>query len=30
MAPEARQDVFYHRPAEFAALSLQAGAKDLI
>jgi hypothetical protein len=30
VAPEARQDVLYYRPAESAALSLQAGAKDLI
>jgi hypothetical protein len=30
VAPEARQDVLYYRPAESATLSLQAGAKDLI
>jgi hypothetical protein len=30
VAPEARQEIFNHRPAELAALSLQAGAEDLI
>jgi hypothetical protein len=30
MAPEARQDVLYYRPAESAALTLQAGTEDLI
>jgi hypothetical protein len=30
VAPEARQDVLNHRPAEPAALGLQAGAKDLV
>jgi hypothetical protein len=30
VAPEAREDVFNHRPAELAALYLQAGPKDLI
>jgi hypothetical protein len=30
MAPEARQDVLYYCPAESTALSLQAGAKDLV
>ena len=30
MAPEACQDVFYCRPAKFAALGLQAGAKNPI
>jgi hypothetical protein len=30
MTPEARQDVVYHRPAELAALCLQAGTEDLI
>jgi hypothetical protein len=30
MAPEARQDVLDHRPAEPTALRLQAGAKDLV
>jgi hypothetical protein len=29
VAPKTRQDVLYHRPAESATLSLQAGAKDL-
>jgi hypothetical protein len=30
MTPEARQDIVYHRPAELAALCLQAGTEDLI
>jgi hypothetical protein len=30
VTPEARQDVVYHRPAELAALCLQAGTEDLI
>jgi hypothetical protein len=30
VAPEARQDILYYRPAESVALSLQTGAKDLI
>jgi hypothetical protein len=30
VAPEACQDVLYRRPAESAALGLQAGAKNLI
>jgi hypothetical protein len=30
VTPEARQDVVHHRPAELAALCLQAGTEDLI
>jgi hypothetical protein len=30
VAPEARQDVLFYRSVESAALSLQAGAKDLV
>ena len=30
MTLEARQDVVYHRPAELAALCLEAGTEDLI
>jgi hypothetical protein len=30
MTPEARQDVFNHRPAKLATLYLHAGPKDLI
>jgi hypothetical protein len=30
MTPEARQDVFNHRPVELVALCLQAGTEDLI
>ena len=30
VTPEARQDVFNHRPVELAALFLQAGSEDLI
>jgi hypothetical protein len=30
VAPEARQDVLYYHPVESVALSLQAGAKDLV
>jgi hypothetical protein len=30
VTPEARQDVFNHRPAELAALCLQASPEDLI
>jgi hypothetical protein len=30
MAPEARQDVLNHPPAELAALCLQAGTENLV
>jgi hypothetical protein len=30
MTPEARQDIFGHRPAELAALCLQVGSKNLV
>ena len=30
MTPEARQDVFNHRPVELVALYLQAGLEDLV
>jgi hypothetical protein len=30
VAPEARQDILDHRPAEPATLGLQAGAKNLV
>jgi hypothetical protein len=30
VTPEARQDIFNHRPAELAVLCLQAGPEDLI